>query len=194
MIENWMRIADDKGYVRPTYYQGLYNLYYRHHENSIFPVLRKYNMHFTAFRYVNPIIRRSQERLTLIYHPTSPLAGGFLTGKLSKDATLEARVGTRFEDGTPGAKAFGLWYDKPTMYSGNDKLRELGEGYGLSMAEMALRWVYYHSILRNGDGVIIGASKVAQLEAGLANIQQGPLPDSLADELDNLWHVVEPSA
>ena len=53
MIESWMRIADENGYVRPTYYQGRYNLYYRHYENTIFPVLRKYNMHFMAFGYVN---------------------------------------------------------------------------------------------------------------------------------------------
>ena len=102
-------------------------------------------------------------------------------------------MGTRFKEGTPGAKAFGLWYDKPTMYSGNDKLRILGEKYRLSMPEMALRWIYYHSMLRDGDGVVIGASRVAQLEAGLASFRQGPLPDSSVDELGELWHLVEPS-
>ena len=104
---------------------------------------------------------------------------------------MEARKGTRFEEGTPGAKAFGLWYDKPGMYDGNRRLRALGERYGLEMAEMALRWVYFHSMLAEGDGVIVGASKVAQLEASVASVKRGPLPGSLPDELSDLWHVVE---
>ena len=52
MIEHWMRICDVNGYVKPTYYQGQYNLYHRHIETTLFPVLRKYNMRFTAFRLV----------------------------------------------------------------------------------------------------------------------------------------------
>lgn len=48
--------------------------------------------------------------------------------------------------------------------------------------EAALRrWLYYHSALRggSGDGVIIGGSKLAQVESNLAAAQQGPLPESV---------------
>ena len=80
------------------------------------------------------------------------------------------------------------------MYSANDKLRTLGEQYRLAMPEMALRWIYYHSMLKNGDGVIVGASRMTQLDGNMACIRQGPLPKSLAHELDKLWHAVEASA
>lgn len=53
MIEDWMAIAEEKGFVKPSVFQGQYNLLCRDYEERLFPTLRKYNMVFNAFRYVH---------------------------------------------------------------------------------------------------------------------------------------------
>lgn len=49
-IEIWMSICDENGYVRPSVYQGQYNLLCRRCENDIMPVLKKHGMAFNAYR------------------------------------------------------------------------------------------------------------------------------------------------
>ncbi len=72
MVEEWLQIAKSKGYVKPTWFQGHYNLASRAYEDALFPLLRREGMHFAAY---------------------SPLAGGFLKGNLTSSG---ARKGTRF--------------------------------------------------------------------------------------------------
>lgn len=50
MIEEWMGIAEEKGFVKPSVFQGQYNLSVRDYEERLFPVLRKFDMGFNAFR------------------------------------------------------------------------------------------------------------------------------------------------
>ncbi|CAK0889125.1 unnamed protein product, partial [Prorocentrum cordatum] len=50
---------------------------------------------------------------------------------------------------------------------------------GVAMASVALRWLLHHSLLRPGDGVILGVSKVDHLVANLAAWHAGPLPSPL---------------
>jgi len=50
MIEDWIALSTEKGYIKPTVYQGQYNLFCRGLETSLFPILRKHGMQFTAFR------------------------------------------------------------------------------------------------------------------------------------------------
>ncbi len=46
------------------------------------------------------------------------------------------------------------------------EVRNVGKSHGLTMAEIAFRWVSHHSLLRreHGDAVIIGGSKLTQIE------------------------------
>jgi len=173
MIEKWMEISNEKGYIKPSIYQGQYNLFCRGYEQTLFPVLRKHGMHFAAF---------------------SPLAGGFLTGKLTQSTKTEDLAGTRFESGNVMGRALRHWYDKPSMYKGLESLEQLCKKYDTPMDEASLRWLVYHSILNAGDGVILGASKVAQVEGNLVAISHGPLPDDFAKGLDDLWEVVKDEA
>ena len=46
-----MRITKEKGFVQPSVYQGMYNLIARAGEAELFPVLRKHNISFYAWRY-----------------------------------------------------------------------------------------------------------------------------------------------
>ena len=55
------------------------------------------------------------------------------------------------------------------------------------MDELSLRWLAHHSILQEQDGIILGASKVAQISKNVAQIKNGPLDDEVAKELSELW-------
>lgn len=45
----FIEVCEREGYVKPTVYQGLYNLVSRGHE-KLFPTLRKHGMVFDAHR------------------------------------------------------------------------------------------------------------------------------------------------
>lgn len=64
---------------------------------------------------------------------------------------------------------------------------------GVAMASVALRWLLHHSLLRPGDGVILGVSKVSHLVANLAAWQAGPLPDDLLEACDAAWESARPA-
>ncbi|KAJ5983236.1 hypothetical protein N7481_005335 [Penicillium waksmanii] len=71
LVTEFIAVCEDKNYVKPSVYQGLYNLLSRESEKTLFPLLRKHGIAFNAY---------------------SPLAGGFLTGR----ATRGDAVGTRY--------------------------------------------------------------------------------------------------
>jgi len=52
-MAEWFAICDEKGYVKPSVYQGMYNAVYRNDETDLFPLLRKHNCAFYAFRSVD---------------------------------------------------------------------------------------------------------------------------------------------
>ncbi len=84
----------------------------------------------------------------------SPLAGGFLTGKYSRDNPAPA--GTRFAE----AGAF-VPFDKEMGYRVVETLKKVADRHDASPARVALAWV----LARPGvSSVIIAARKVEQLE------------------------------
>lgn len=121
----------------------------------------------------------------------SPLAGGFLTGKLTPNTKAEELEGTRFEiaDNNPFGGAFRHWYDKPSMHEAIAKLHNLSSANNISMEAAAMRWLRYHSGLKEGDGIIIGASKVQQVQSTSETSFAGQLPEGLAEELSGLWEI-----
>lgn len=163
MIEEWMSIAEKEGLVKPSVYQGQYNLLCRAYEDTLLPVLRKYNMSFTGF---------------------SPLAGGFLLGNFTAEGV---QGGSRFASHTP----FTDWYDKPSMHEAIKQLKAISEKTRLGKDELSLRWLAHHSILSEQDGIILGASKVPQISKNVAQIKNGPLDPEVAEELSALWESVK---
>ena len=67
---------------------------------------------------------------------------------------------------------------------------------GISKAALAYRWITYHSTLsaKVGDGIIIGASKPAQLEETLTVVEDGPLDEKTVRRVDEIWKKVEDHA
>ena len=177
MLEEWLKIASEKGYVKPSVFQGQYNLLCRTYESTIFPLLRRHNINFVAF---------------------SPLAGGFLTGKLTQSTGPEDLKGTRFEvsDANFMGMGFRYWYDKPSMHTAVREMAELCKTHGVKINHAAWRWILYHSLLRRerGDGVIIGPSNLNQLADYVEAAKQGPLEVDLVKGLDSLWEGVKDDA
>ncbi|KXS94613.1 hypothetical protein AC578_7048 [Pseudocercospora eumusae] len=159
MVEEWLEIAGREGYVRPTWYQGQYNLVVRSLEEEVFPLLRGQGVRFAAY---------------------SPLAGGFLNGNLRRDGR---RMGQRFVEHQAKDMYTGF-FDQPCMYDAWDKLEAVSKSTGISPDELSLRWLLHHSALQDGDVLILGASKVHQIENSLSKLHKGPLDEETVKQLN----------
>ena len=73
---------------------------------------------------------------------------------------------------------------------------EACEAAQVPMAEAALRWLLHHSHLEGGrgDGLILGASTLGQLEANMAAAQAGPLPEGVTAAWEAAWEVARVAA
>lgn len=164
--------SKENGLVLPTVYQGNYNAVSRVIDTTLFPVLRELGIPFYAY---------------------SPIAGGFLTK--SRKALEEGTEGGRFAVGDNGLnKMYRGFYLKPTMLEGLGKWEELAKTEGVSQAELAYRWIYYHSALKpkeHGDFVIVGASKVGQISQTLEGLKRGPLKPEVVKGIDEVWSIVK---
>ena len=97
----------------------------------------------------------------------SPLAGGFLSGKYTRDGDGDGRrAGFDFPP-----------VDKARGYDVVDVLRELAEAKGRSVAQLALAWLLHQSAV---SSVIIGAKRPEQLADNLAAVDVEFTPDELA--------------
>ncbi len=152
----------EKGYVLPTVYQGPYSPIARYQETVLFPTLRKLGMAFYAY---------------------SPSASGFL-GKTV--AQVEEQARNALAGGAPFRRRY---VDNPKFMAALAKWAAVAEEEGLSGAELAYRWVAYHSGLKRdfGDALIIGASSLEQLDETLLGIEQGPLSDKAQAGIDDVW-------
>lgn len=155
MLGEWLNIAEREGLVKPTVYQGQYNLVCRAMETELLPLLRHHNIAFNAY---------------------SPLAGDFLLGNFTEEGT---QAGSRFI----ASSQYRGWYNKPEMHEAIRRLRVLSQKVDVDMGELSLRWLVHHSALNGPDGVILGGSKASHFERSTAQIGMGPLDDAVVAEL-----------
>ena len=87
-------------------------------------------------------------------------------------------------------------YGKESLYQALDEWANIANDAGISKAALAYRWIAYHSALKrgNGDAIILGASKVGQLEESLEAIERGPLDEKTVERVDAIWSKVEHEA
>ena len=157
------------GWMPPTVYQGLYNALTRGVEPELFPCLRNYGIRFYAY---------------------NPLAGGLLSGKYTSIDALP-------EDGRFGIRTnYRERYWKQDYFSVLEAFSAACADAGIEPAAAALRWLAHHSQLdaTKGDGVILGASRIEQLEENLAAMEQPPLDDAIVEVLDRGWEVTRPDS
>ncbi|CAN8096384.1 unnamed protein product [Discula destructiva] len=159
------------GWVRPTVYQGMYNMITRNIEAELVPACQRYGLDIVVY---------------------NPIAGGLFSGKIkSKDMTPAEG---RFSDTHASGKIYRGRYFRESNFKALQILESAVEKHGLTMIETALRWTVHHSALRvkNGnDGVIIGVSSLEQLANNLDNLEKGPLPEELLKSVDEAWQVAK---
>lgn len=168
VVDIWNQ-CDKYGCPKPSVYQGMYNALCRNVEPELIPAIRHLGMRFYAF---------------------NPLAGGLLTGKhLHFEDTPEPGRFARL-------KSYRDRYWKLSYFDAVDEIRKVCEKENIPMVEVAYRWLCNHSMMdaSKGDGILIGASKISQMEQNMIAAQGGPLPQSILEAIDAAWEIARPDS
>ncbi|KAI0064628.1 Aldo/keto reductase [Artomyces pyxidatus] len=164
-----INICKSNGWVLPTYYQGVYNVITRGIEPELVAVARKYGLRIITY---------------------SPLAGGFLTGRIkSKDAPVDSLDQFNAAQGWLGA-TLRTKYLKDSQFEALAVIKEVADKHGIPLIEVGYRWLQHHSLLQPGDGIVFGASSVEHLETNIAAAEQGPLPDEVLEAVNIAYKIV----
>jgi aryl-alcohol dehydrogenase-like predicted oxidoreductase len=141
-IQKAVDVADTRGLARPVTVQPQYNLLAREVEWEIVPAC-------------------AAEGLGLL--PWSPLGGGWLTGKYTRDhrPTGATRLG---ENPNRGVEAYDRRGASERTWDVLGAVQEIGGSRGLSMAQVALAWLVDRPTV---CAVILGARTQEQLEDNL---------------------------
>jgi aryl-alcohol dehydrogenase-like predicted oxidoreductase len=107
----------------------------------------------------------------------NPLAGGLLTGKQKREAPI---AGTRFDKNDMYLNRY--WYD--AYFDAVQELAVIARNAGRSLVSLALNWLLHHTAT---DCVILGASRIEQLEENLKAFDEGALPPEIVAACDGVW-------
>ncbi|KAF7440760.1 hypothetical protein PC9H_001108 [Pleurotus ostreatus] len=127
-------------------------------------------------RNVEPELFPCLRKFGIAFYEFNPLAGGLFTDRyLSPDGQPEK--GSRFD---------------PERTQG----KKVADAHKLTLAEISLRWVSNHSLMKreHGDAILIGASSLKHIEQNLVDLEKGPLPEDVVKALDDAWFTVKPYA
>jgi aryl-alcohol dehydrogenase-like predicted oxidoreductase len=128
-----LQISDREGLARFETMQDLYHLAYREEEREMYPICDRWNVGVI---------------------PWSPLGAGYLTRPHE-----EFRETTRGEHEKDAA---GVPYDEgPASKEINERVRELADEKGVTMAQIALAWHFHNEYT---DAPILGTSSIEHLE------------------------------
>jgi aflatoxin B1 aldehyde reductase len=156
------------GWMQPVVYQGMYNALTRDVERELFPCLRNYGISFYAY---------------------NPLAGGLLTGKYQSidDMPDTGRFAER--------NGYEERYWKKDYFDVLQQLTRTCGELGLTPTQAAMRWLVNHSLLdaEQGDGIILGATRIEHLTDNMAACDQTPLDQSIIEIFDQGWEVIKPN-
>jgi aryl-alcohol dehydrogenase-like predicted oxidoreductase len=107
----------------------------------------------------------------------NPLAGGLLTGKHSAAEPIQ---GSRFDKNKMYLDRY--WHEDD--FNAVEAVRKIAEKSGRSMVSLALCWLLNHTPI---ECVILGASKLDQLDQNLKAAEEGPLDEETLQALDEVW-------
>jgi aryl-alcohol dehydrogenase-like predicted oxidoreductase len=139
--------------------QPLYNLLSRRIEDEYAEFSERYAIH------------------DIVYNP---LAGGLLSGKHTDPTQPEA--GGRF-----GAELGSMYRDRywnQPQFAAVEALRAVAVDAGLTLVELAFRWLLGRPLV---DSILIGASRLEQLEANLAAADGPALGEDVLAACDDVW-------
>lgn len=162
-----VEICRKNSWMEPSVYQGMYNALTRDVERELFPCLRNYGMNFNAY---------------------NPLAGGLLTGKYKSYKQLPdtGRFASRM--------GYQPRYWKKEYFKVLQKLGKACSDLGLTMTQAAMGWLVNNSKLSagQGDGIILGVSKIEHLQENITACETAPLDPAILDILDQGWEMIKP--
>lgn len=124
------------GLAQFTHVQMMYHLLGRGIEDEVIPMMARYGLGLTAW---------------------SPLAGGFLSGKYTRDNLTDATNRLSGFDFIP--------FDKEQGFALVETMRGIADRHGASVAQVAVAWLLAKPAV---SSVILGASKMSQLDDNLA--------------------------
>lgn len=158
-VSNWaawqimkaLGIAERHGLARFESLQAYYTLAGRDLERELIPMLQSENLGLMVW---------------------SPLAGGFLSGKYTRDSQGEAGSRRLNFDFPP--------VDKERAFDCIDVMGKIAKAHGVSVAQVALAWLLHQSAVTS---VIVGAKRIDQLDDNIAATQVTLSTEELA-ELD----------
>ena len=150
-------ICEKNGFKPPYVSQPMYNLLARGIEEEYLPFCKQFGV---------AVI------------PYNPLAGGFLTGKHSRAKGPIA--GTRFYNNQLYLGRY--WHDD--FFAAVEELRTIAREAGKTLVELSLQWLLGQEIV---DSVILGASRMEQLEENLKACEGGPLDTPTLERCDAVW-------
>ena len=149
--------ADNHGYSPPTVSQPMYNLLARGIEQEYLACCKEFGVAVV---------------------PYNPLAGGLLTGKHKPQEP--PTPGTRFD----GNKMYQDRYWNADYFSAVEEVAAIAQRAGMFMVELAFRWLLSQPVV---DSVILGATRLEQLEENFKACEGPPLSEDVLKECDAVW-------
>ena len=150
-------ICEKHGWRAAWISQPMYNLLARGIEQEYLPFTREFGIS------------------SIVYNP---LAGGLLTGKQRRQTG--PLPGTRFD----GNQMYLDRYWHEANFAAVEELAQIAAGCGRTLVELSLTWV----LGRPGvEGVILGASRMEQLEENLRALEAKPLEPPVLEACDRVW-------
>lgn len=154
-----LAIQSERGWARFTSGQMYYSLVTRDLEHEFVPFLQATGTGMNVW---------------------SPLAGGFLSGKYTRESLQDKNK--EKEKGHRLAGFDFIPFDKEAGFRIVERMREIGRAHGATVAQVALAWLLARPFVTS---VILGATKMAQLEDNLQAMDV-TLLDSEISALDQI--------
>jgi aryl-alcohol dehydrogenase-like predicted oxidoreductase len=150
-------ICEKNGYKPPYISQPMYNLIARGIEEEYLPFCQRFGVAVV---------------------PYNPLAGGLLSGKHTRERG--PIQGTRFD----GNQIYQERYWQADDFAAVEELKAVAQEAGKTLVELAFQWLLSQHLV---DSVILGASRLEQLEENLKACEGGPLDTVVLESCDAVW-------
>ena len=165
-VERAFELCLEHNLTKPSVYQGLYNPLNRCVEKELIPLLKRHQCSFVAY---------------------NPLAAGLLAGKHKREGDVAKG---RFKDNPNYLPRF---YNDAN-FEALQLIKDACDKVEISMIEATYRWLISHSVLEEQDGILLGASSLAQLKQNLdacRAAEKGPLPEQVIEAFEGAWALTE---
>jgi aryl-alcohol dehydrogenase-like predicted oxidoreductase len=150
-------ICEKRGYKPPYISQPMYNLIARGIEEEFLPFCKRFGISVV---------------------PYNPLAGGLLTGKHRKAGGPIA--GTRFDGNQLYLNRY--WHDDD--FAAVEELQATARDAGKTLVELSFHWLLAQPQV---DSIILGASRMEQLDENLKACEGGRLDGDTVARCDAVW-------